>query len=183
MKRKISSSKVQLLRGKQNRSYKYKYLRIIICFCLNIEYWAISVSLSTVYNICYICSLKRKYKRKFLLFEEIVWTLKGEISEVQFMYKTLYLGKLNLGKESIRKIPTPGKCENWKRKNSTCWSFWKENFDPFGQGKDIFFPRLISSIILKFSQHPSQHNKGKASFRWDFITKNILLHQTQLLGI
>ena len=29
-------------------------------------------------NICYICSLKHKYKRKFLLFEEIVWTLKGE---------------------------------------------------------------------------------------------------------
>ena len=67
-----------------------------------------------VYNICYICSLKRKYKRKFLLFEEIVWTLKGEISEVQFMYKTLYLGKLNLGKESIWKFLLQLGMENGK---------------------------------------------------------------------
>ena len=34
--------------------------------------------------------------------------MKGEISEVQFMYKTLYLGKLNLGKESIWKILPSG---------------------------------------------------------------------------
>ena len=56
-------------------------------------------------NICYICSLKHKYKRKFLLFEEIVWTLKGEFcwSSIRVLFlgtKINSIYNLNCGKDT-----------------------------------------------------------------------------------